>query len=249
MDKVSVIMPVHNAEAYIEEAIQSVLAQTYTNWELLVVDDCSTDRSVEVMMRYVELDSRIRMFTNPRSSGMPGAPRNRGLEEATGRFIAFLDSDDVWLPDKLEQQIPLFDYPDTAIVYSNYEKITEEGERNNRLIIAPTQATYGRMLMGNVIGNLTGIYDTSKVGKIYFRHIHHEDYVLWLYILKQGFVARNTGTVVALYRVRTQSVSSRKFTVLPWQWNIYINVEKTGYVKAAFYFVCYAFQALRKSLI
>lgn len=249
MDKVSVIMPVHNAGEYIEEAIQSVLVQTYSNWELLIVDDRSTDNSVEIIMKYVALDSRIRMFANSKSSGMPGAPRNKGVEEATGRFIAFLDSDDVWLPEKLEQQIPLFENPDTAIVFSNYEKMSDKGDRNSRFFIAPKVATYKRMLKGNVIGNLTGIYDTAKVGKIFFLNVHHEDYVLWLYILKKGFVARNTNTVVALYRVRTESVSSRKLSVLPWQWNIYINIEKTGYCRAVFYYICYAVQAFRKSLI
>lgn len=249
MEKVSVIMPVHNAEAYIEEAIRSVIVQTYVHWELLVVDDHSTDRSVEIAKRLAGEDDRIRLFTNPKSSGMPGAPRNKGVEEATGRFIAFLDSDDMWLPEKLEQQLPLFENPDTAIVFSNYEKISDKGERAGRFFIAPKRATYKRMLKGNVIGNLTGIYDTAKVGKIFFLNVHHEDYVLWLDILKKGYVARNTNTVAALYRVREQSVSSRKLSILPWQWHIYIEIEKTGYLRAMFYYACYAVQAFRKSLI
>ncbi len=249
MDKVSIIMPMHNAECFVDEAIRSVLAQSYANWELFVIDDCSTDRSTALVQKYVQKDSRVHLLTTKRSSGMPCTPRNEGIRQATGRFIAFLDSDDAWLPKKLEEQLPLFEHPDTAIVYGNYEKMAENGERKGRIFTAPKQTTYTALLRGNVIGNLTGIYDTAKVGKKYFRELHHEDYVLWLSILKQGYVARNTNTVVGLYRVRSQSVSSRKLTVLPWQWNIYVNIEKTGYPKALFYYVCYAYKAFRKRLI
>lgn len=249
MDKVSVIMPVHNAEPFVAFAIRSVLAQTYPEWELFVVDDCSTDNSVAVIREFVRQDSRIHLLTTKKSSGMPGTPRNEGIKEATGRFIAFLDSDDAWLPNKLEEQLRLFDDPQTAIVYGNYEKVAEDGKRSGRLFVAPRMSTYKSLLRGNVIGNLTGVYDTAKVGKRFFRPVHHEDYVLWLSILKEGYVARCTNTVVGLYRVRSQSVSSRKFAILPWQWNIYVNIENTGYPRALFYYMCYAYKAFRKRLI
>lgn len=249
MDKVSVVMPVHNAGPYVGMAIQSVLNQTYSNWELLVVDDCSTDNSVAVIREYAQKDARISLLTTTHPSGTPSVPRNEGIKQATGRFIAFLDSDDAWFPKKLEEQVPLFKEASTAIVYGNYEKISENGERSGRVFMAPEKATYASLLRGNVIGNLTGMYDTAKVGKRYFQLVHHEDYVLWLSILKQGYTARNTNTVVGLYRVRQQSVSSRKLTVLPWQWNIYVNIEKTGYPRALFYYICYAYKAFRKRLI
>lgn len=250
MDKVSVIMPVHNAEPFIAQAIESVLAQTYPHWELFVVDDCSTDRSVDVVRTFVQRDKRIRLLSTRHSSGMPGTPRNEGIRQATGRFIAFLDSDDAWMPEKLEQQVRLFDEDSkTAIVFGNYEKMTEAGKRSGRIFTAPKAVDYKKLLRGNVIGNLTGIFDTAKVGKRFFRPVHHEDYVLWLSILKEGYVARNTNTVVGLYRVREQSVSSRKLTVLPWQWHIYVNIEKTGYVRAVFYYMCYAVKAFRKRMI
>ncbi|RHJ54933.1 glycosyltransferase family 2 protein [Bacteroides sp. AM10-21B] len=243
---VSVIMPVYNAEKYVAFAINSVLAQSYSNWELLVVDDCSTDLSVTLVSDYVKKDNRIRLFHTDKASGSPCEPRNVGIRNAQGRYIAFLDSDDVWLPNKLSEQLRWFDDGRTAIVYSNYEKISEEGVRAGRIVTAPQQVSYKELLKGNVIGNLTGMYDVEKVGKVYCRKIHHEDYVLWLSILKKGYIAKNTNAVHALYRVRKQSVSANKLAVVSWQWNIYRNVEKIGCFSTCYYFVHYAWRALLK---
>lgn len=122
-EMVSVIMPVYNTEKYVEEAICSVLSQSYQDWELLVVDDCSTDSSVSIIKRYMEQDRRIHFFQTDSSSGSPVKPRNIGVEAAKGRYIAFLDSDDIWLPDKLQNQIPLFGEGAVAVVFSNYPQI------------------------------------------------------------------------------------------------------------------------------
>lgn len=246
-NRVSVITPSYNSSAFIEQTIESVLSQTYTNWEMLIIDDCSTDNSAAIIKRYCERDVRIKYLKTECPSGSPCEPRNIAIREARGRYIAFLDSDDVWLPNKLEEQLKLFDDASIAIVYSNYEKISEEGERGQRIITAPSQVSYKELLKGNVIGNLTGIYDTGKVGKVYCQKIHHEDYILWLSILKKGFVARNTNVVHALYRVRKQSVSANKLSVISWQWNIYRNVEKIGCLRACYYFIHYAWRALLKS--
>ncbi|MFW5583942.1 MAG: glycosyltransferase family 2 protein [Bacteroidales bacterium] len=246
---VSVVMPVHNAEKYIDVAIQSVIAQTYTNWELIVVNDGSTDGSEKIIRQYASADARILLINMESPSGTPTKPRNEGMKRAHGRYIAFLDSDDAWFPNKLTEQIPLFRDEQTAIVYTNYEKMSESGLRHNRIVVAPQTADYERLLTGNVIGNLTGIYDTAKTGKRLCRNVHHEDYVLWLSILKEGFIARNTNTIGGLYRVRDNSVSSSKWKLLPWQWHIYIEIEKTGYLRAMYYYACYALQAIRKRLI
>lgn len=249
-EKVSVIMPVHNAEKYLSESISSVLQQTYPYWELLIVDDCSTDNSLAIINRYAVLDARIRCLKTDAPSGSPCLPRNLGIKAAQGRFIAFLDSDDCWLPNKLEQQLCLFGETGTiGLVFSDYEKMSEEGERNNRVIKAPMKVSYKQLLRGNVIGCLTAVYDTAKVGKMFFMQHTHEDYILWLSILKKGFVAVNTGTVEALYRVRRNSVSSNKLKVLSWQWDIYRNIEKTGLLKAMYYFAHYAYKAYRKARI
>ena len=243
---VSIITPCYNASAFIEQTIESVLAQTYTNWEMLIVDDCSKDNSAEIIKNYAEKDGRIKYLKTETSSGSPTKPRNIAIENALGRYIAFLDSDDVWLPTKLEEQIPLLKDKRTAIAYSNYEKISEEGHRNNRIIVAPNEVDYDDLLKGNVIGNLTGIYDTEKVGKIFCQYIHHEDYIVWLTILKKGYIARNTNKLGALYRVRNNSVSSNKLQVIEWQWNIYRNVEKLSLFSSLYNFVHYSIRAFCK---
>lgn len=247
-ETVSVIMPVYNAEKYVAFAIDSVLAQKYSDWELLVINDCSTDSSIAIINKYAEKDQRIRLFHTENASGSPTTPRNIGVKMAKGRYIAFLDSDDVWLPNKLEEQVPLFENPDIVIVFSNYEKMTETGLRSNRIICAPRVTDYKRLLKGNVIGNVTGVYDTRKVGKFFFQSVHHEDYVLWLSILKRGYIACNTNTVTALYRLRRQSVSSNKLKTLGWQWHIYIKVEHINPFKAVYLFICYACKAFQKLL-
>lgn len=244
---VSIITPSYNSSVFISQTIESVLAQTYPDWEMLIIDDGSTDASPDIIKEYARKDSRIRFLQTEQPSGSPAVPRNIGIMNARGRYIAFLDSDDLWLPDKLAEQLKLFDGDETAIVYSNYEKISEAGERAERIITAPSQVSYRELLKGNVIGNLTGIYDTEKVGKVYCRNMHHEDYILWLSILQKGYVARNTNAVHALYRVRKQSVSANKLSVISWQWNIYRSIEKIGYLRACYYFIHYAYRALLKS--
>jgi glycosyltransferase involved in cell wall biosynthesis len=245
---ISVIMPCYNSEKYLIESINSVINQTFCNWELLIIDDSSIDNSVKIIQEYCNKDSRIKYFKTERLSGSPTIPRNIGIENAVGKYIAFLDSDDIWLPAKLEKQIALFKNEKTAIVFSNYEKMGENGKRKRRYIYAPSLVTYNILLKGNVIGCSTVIYDISKTGKMYFSTISHEDYILWLSILKKGFVAQNTDMINSLYRVRKNSVSSNKLSVLLWQWNIYINVEKTGYIKAIYYFINYAFRAFLKTI-
>lgn len=246
---ISIITPCYNAELYISQAIQSVLAQTYSDWELIIVDDGSKDKTASIIRQFAEQDNRIKYFKTERPSGSPTLPRNIGVEHAQGRYIAFLDSDDAWMPNKLEKQLKLFEDEQTAIVFSDYEKMSEDGKRNNRIVKAPREVDYKHLLRSNVIGCLTAIYDTEKVGKMFFPHHAHEDYILWLSILKKGYMARNTGTVEALYRVRLSSVSSNKIRVLSWQWDIYRNVEKVGLLKSVYYFIHYAYKAYRKSRI
>lgn len=246
----SVIMPCYNSGTFIRQAIESVRQQTYRDWELLVVDDGSTDDSADIIKGMERIDGRIKYFQNDTPSGSPIFPRNIGVKHAHGRYIAFLDSDDIWLPNKLERQLKMFEqYEDMAICFSNYEKMTEQGERNNRLIKAPSMATYKQLLLGNVVGCLTAVYDTEKVGKVFFKNHSHEDYILWLDILKQGYVAKNTNTVEALYRVRGNSVSSNKLKTLSWQWDIYRNVEKIGLFRSCYYFLNYAYRGIKKALI
>lgn len=239
----------YNSGRFIREAINSVLAQTYTDWELLVIDDGSTDNSVDIVREYADKDQRIRLLFNDRHIGIPSAPRNEGVRNAKGRFIAFLDSDDIWHPQKLENQLPLFKKNDVVIVYSNYEKINEQGVKTKRIVTMPQLATYKTLLYDCVIGNLTGIYDISKVGKVAFKDVHQEDYVMWLNILKKGGIALNTNTVEGEYRVVSNSLSSNKIKTLGWHWAVYRKLEHLSFFKSCYYFVHYAFNALAKALI
>ena len=248
LPQVSIIMPCYNAGLFINQAIDSVLSQTFQNWELLVIDDCSSDGSDKLIKTYCESDDRIKYFKTKKNSGSPMLPRNIGVENAKGQYLAFLDSDDIWLSTKLESQMRLMQQKDAAFVFSDYERISENGERTGRIVNAPESVSYRQLLKGNVIGCLTAMYNTEKVGKILFESIGHEDYVVWLSILKHGFRAYNTMSVEALYRERKNSVSSNKIDAAKWQWNIYIEKEKTGYFKAMYYFVNYAIKAFNKRL-
>ena len=235
---VSIITPTFNSEHFIEESITSVLSQTYSNWELIIVDDKSTDATVSIINSFTLKDSRIILIELQNNSGSATVPRNKAIERAKGRFIAFLDSDDLWLPTKLEEQISLFSDKNTAIVFSNYEKMTETGLLNNRVIKCPKVVNYNQLFYGNVIACLTTVYDKEKVGKVYFEKVGHEDFVLWLKILKKGYIARNTNTVLAIYRVRKNSISSNKYLTIKWIWNIYKNIEHMSYFKSIYYFTC-----------
>ena len=247
-DLVSIIVPCYNAEKHIGQAIESVLTQTYQHWELLVVDDCSTDRSAEIIQSYCDKDERIIYAKTDTQTGSPVIPRNIATEKANGRFIAFLDSDDVWFPTKLERQTPLFSDEKTAIVFSNHEKINEAGERKNRIVKAPQTIDYKRLLKENAIRNSAGVYDTEKVGKVFLKNIDYEDFILWLEILKKGFIAQNTNTLELLYRIRKHSISDNKFRAAKWMWNIYRNVENLCLARALYYFSHYCVRAGLKHL-
>lgn len=244
---VSVVMPTHNDAKYLKRAIESVLSQSFRDWELLVVDDGSTDETPSLLEHYSNEDPRIKTFRIDPASGSPTKPRNIATEQATGRYIAFLDSDDLWLPTKLESQIAVFEKnKDAAIVFSYYNTISQDGSMISSPISSPAVVNYHSLLKGNVIGCLTAIYDTEKLGKRYFPYCGHEDYVVWLSILKEGWKAYNTNTAEAMYQEKGTSVSSNKFKTMQWQWNIYRNVEGIGVFKSAYYFIHYACKALNK---
>lgn len=232
---VSIITPCYNSELYISIAIESVIAQTYSDWEMIIVDDCSTDKSALIINKYCQKDYRIKYKKTDSPSGSPTKPRNIGIAEAKGRYIAFLDSDDIWTPDKLMKQLPLLEDPKVAIVYSYYEKIDEAGNEAHRLVKSSSMHSYKSLLYGNEIGCLTAIYDTGKVGKCYFQYIGHEDYALWLSILRKGYIAKGVQAPLGRYRVRKSSVSSNKLKVILWIWYIYRKSEKKTYFESLVY--------------
>lgn len=247
-DLVSVIMPVHNDENFLYDSIQSVLSQRYENWELLIIDDCSTDNSPDIIKNFSNRDERIKTFRTKTPSGSPTLPRNIGTFQARGRYISFLDSDDKWNCTKLLNQIACQNSSDAVIVYSNYRKMDENGKLHNDVIVAPPRVGYKELLCGNVIGCLTALYDTMRIGKQYFPKCGHEDYVLWLSLLRNGGFAVNTNSEEAIYRVRKSSVSSDKMRAMRWQWNIYMKEEQLGLFKSAYYFINYAVKAVNKQM-
>lgn len=217
---VSIIMPCHNRERYIAASIQSVLAQTYQNWELLVIDDASADASVDIVQAICQQDNRVKLLINDHPQGRPYAPRNYGISHAQGDYIAFLDSDDLWEASHLEHLLKVFeDNDDVVVACSWYNRIRENGSVKG-LVKTPETFCYHHLFYDNFIGNLTGMYDVRKRGKVYQRACGHEDYMMWLDVLKEGGIAKSSQTIEACYRETSQSVSSYKMKALSWRWHI-----------------------------
>lgn len=246
MPLVSIIMPCHNGEKYLSESINSVISQNYEDWELLVIDDLSEDNSVQIIKDFEKKDIRIKYLKNNDHTGKPYSPRNFGIAHAGGRYIAFLDCDDKWLPSKLQNQMRLFEKDDCVIVYSFYQKMDEYGNVHNSIITSPSSVTYRQLLNGNCIGNLTGMYDTAKVGKIFQKDFGHEDYLMWLDILKSGYTAYSTNSIEAVYREQKSSTSGNKLQAFKWTWNIYRKGLKLSLFSSVCHFIAYAVKGVLK---
>lgn len=236
---VSVIMPSHNSAHFIEETIRSVIAQTYANWELIVVDDCSTDNTLEITRALAARDSRIQSIVLAENGGSAVA-RNTAIEAATGRYIAFLDSDDIWAPQKLERQIAFMQETGSPFTYASYERMTEAGEKIS-FVHVPAKVRYSGLLKKNVIACLTAVYDTKQLGKVLMPLIRKgQDYGLWLMLLKRIDHARGLDEVLGRYRIREQSISSNKLESSTWVWRIYREVMQLSLPVALYYFSFYA---------
>lgn len=236
---VSIVMPSYNSEYFISASINSVREQGVRDWELLVSDDGSRDDTAERVGQLRQLDGRIRFLRSGKNRG-PAHARNAAIEAATGRYIAFLDSDDLWKPNKLERQIAFMQEHDVAFSFSSYDRIDEEGNFiNTHHVEKPV--TYPQLLKSCVIGCLTAVYDTEKLGKMYMPDIRkRQDFGLWLRILKQVDAAYPVPESLAQYRVRSGSVSANKLTAAKYTWSIYRDVEKLGLLRSSYYFAHYA---------
>jgi glycosyltransferase involved in cell wall biosynthesis len=243
---VSIITPSYNTFQFIGETIESVLAQDYQAWEMIIVDDNSTDKSNELIRGYVKKDDRIKFIQNKENLGA-AVSRNLGIEKAAGRFIAFLDSDDLWLPKKLTQQLDFMLRHNYSFTYTAYGKINEAGKDIGHIDI-PTKSSYHSLLKTCPIGCLTAIYDTQVIGKVYLPLIEkRQDYGLWLRILKKIDFAYGVETTLAKYRVRSNSISSNKFLAAKYQWRIYRDLEKLSLLDSIFYMTTYTFNGVLKS--
>lgn len=236
LEKVSVIMPAYNCEKYIAKTIASVVAQTYTDWELLVCDDCSTDSTKAIVEAAALADARIKCLTTPTNLGASEA-RNYGIERATGRYIAFLDSDDLWYPDKLEKQIAFMNEKKCVLSCTAYEHVNENGEKTGRVVVPPKKAGYNYCLfVGNCIGNSTAVYDTLRHGKVYVPTIRkRNDFALWLRILKKGEIVCGMPEILTSYSNRSDSLSSKhKFGLIRYHWQLYRDIEQLSIIKSCF---------------
>lgn len=238
-DLVSIITPTYNCARFIEETIRSVQAQTYTNWEMLITDDCSTDDTVAIIKRYMDADPRIKLFRLNKNSG-GGVARNNSIQMAAGRYIAFCDSDDRWYPEKLAKQLAFMEAKKCAFSYTSYMTCSEAGEIKG-IVIAPNRVTFSSTKRDNKIGCLTAIYDTQRVGKIYLPLIRkRQDYGLMLRILQKTNEGFGMKEPLALYRLREGSVSSNKLGLI--KYNIGVYVETLGWSKLrAFLFFLFVF--------
>lgn len=230
---VSIIMPAYNSEAFIKESIQSVLNQTYKNWELIIVDDCSNDNTVNVVKSFK--DERIRILILDQNSGAAAA-RNKGIEAAAGEFLAFLDSDDLWTKEKLEKQLTFMKDNNYHFTCTQYAEI-DKNNTVNSIIKVNNRLDYDGVLK-YCPGNSTVIYNAKALGKFYAPLIRRRnDFALWLQVIKEAKHLYGLHEPYSIYRVRKQSLSSDKKKLIKYQWKVFREIEKLTVSKSVYLLV------------
>lgn len=248
--KVSVIIPSYNSSAFIGETIKSVQAQTLEDWEMIIVDDCSTDDTCEVVERFRAEDSRIKLFRQPENAGA-GAARTRGMREATGRYIAYIDSDDLWMPEKLEKQRNFMSENNYAFTCTSVDVIDESGQSLNKVIHVLPKMDYVGFLTHNVLHTLEIMIDTEQVDRelLVMPDIRRrQDAATWLQILKAGHICYGLDEVLGRIRRTKNSLSSNKAQAAKGVWSLYRDIEKLPLPFASYCFVRYAALAVWKRL-
>lgn len=242
---ISIIMAAYNAEKTIEQAINSVLSQTYTNFELLVVNDCSTDRTAELVKSIAAKDSRVRLISNVKNNGV-SYTRKHGLEEAKGSWIAILDSDDAWAPEKLEKQIDLQRRTNADLLFTGSAFMDSEGQSIDWHLHAPAEVTYRQLLKQNVLSNSSALVRKELYAKHYaIGDGMHEDFAIWLSILKKGTKAYGVDEPLLIYRIAKSSKSGNKVKAARMNWNTYRYVG-LNLMEAIYYECWYIFNGIRK---
>lgn len=246
---VSIITPVYNAERFIKETIESVQNQTYKDWEMILVDDCSSDNSEKIIMNIKENDSRIKYIKLEKNSGA-AVSRNTALDNAKGRYIAFLDSDDTWKPSKLERQLEFMKTNGYGFTFTSYELMDESSKKLKKVIKVPSRINYNGLLKNTIIGCLTVVIDRQKIGDFRMPLIRKgQDTATWLKILKKYEFAYGLNECLSEYRLVEGSISSNKIGALKRTWNIYRNIEKLNFFKSSYVFSCYLVRAVMKRII
>jgi teichuronic acid biosynthesis glycosyltransferase TuaG len=244
-DLVSIITPAYKAAAHVGQTIESVLAQTCGQWEMLIADDCSPDDTRTVVAAWAARDARVRLIPMPKNGG-PAAARNGALAQAQGRWIAFLDSDDLWLPQKLERSIAHAQANGAALVFTGFRRISFDGARTGDYIGVPRTLTYRQLLGNTAIATSTVLLDRAQCGDVRMKPVFYDDFACWLEILKRGFVAHGLDEDLMRYRVMPASVSRNKKRSAQEVWKAYRRVEHLGPLASAWHFTSYALHALRK---
>lgn len=240
---ISIITPVYNAENYIRDCINSVQSQSYQNWELILVDDCSTDTSIEIINEYLN-DNRIKLIKNSINLGAPYS-RNKGIESSKGDYVAFIDSDDIWDHNKLSIQLQGMLDKDIVMSYTSYSLINMKGGCI-KFVDVDNKVDYCRLLKENQIKTSTLMLKRDFIGKNKFPNIRHEDYAFFLDLLKNTSFAYKIGSNLTSYRVGNASLSSNKLKSALWTWKIYREYEKLSLFSSLKHFMYYAFNGVKK---
>ncbi len=245
---VSIITPSYNSKRFIKDTIDSILAQTYQNWEMIVVDDCSKDDSATYIKELIKDEERIKLITLEKNVGAAEA-RNKALAVANGRYIAFLDSDDLWLPEKLEKQLEFMQKNDYAFTFTSYVPMSENATEEYSVISVPLEIDYSGYCKNTIIGCLTVIIDKEKTGDFRMPNIKSShDMALWLLIMKRGFKAYGLNEVLAKYRLVSTSNTAKKYKAVADVWKVYREIEKLSLIKSSWYFMHYIFNAIKKRI-
>lgn len=242
---VSIITPAYRAAAHIGETIRSVQAQDYTDWEMLIVDDCSPDGTADVVARYAAADSRIGLIRRAKNGG-PAAARSAALAMARGRWVAFLDSDDLWLPNKLSAQLAFHRGSGAVLTFTSFRRINAEGDKTGRLIHIRPRLDYLALLKNTAIATSTVIVDRRISGPFEMKPTYYDDYACWLELLRPGRIALGLDRDLMRYRVLDRSVSRNKLKSASHVWRTYRDVEQLGLLRSLWSFVNYAGRGVLK---
>lgn len=246
-EQVSIIMPAYNCQDFIGKAIESVINQTYPNWELIIVDDCSSDQTVEIINDYAKQESRIILKRNKENRGAAYS-RNKGIKYAQGEYIAFLDSDDLWDQKKLEMQVDFMKKNKSLFSCTYYRKINEKGEETGQYIKDKSKIYY-KDLLKNCPGNSTVMYNAKILGKTFIPDIKkRNDYVMWLKVIKKAGHMETMNCVLGSHRVREGSLSKNKFDLVKYHWYVYRKIEKTNLFYAIYLIMYWSLKGVKKKL-
>lgn len=238
-DLVSIITPTYNCADYIERTIESVQKQTYENWEMIIVDDCSTDETKKIVERISEKDNRVKYYCLEKNSGAAVA-RTRAMQLASGDYMAFLDSDDIWMPNKLEMQLIFMKNNNYSFTATAYEQIDEDDNLLGKTINVPKKVDYNRLLLDCPVGNSTVMYSVKNMGKFEVPNIRkRNDDALWLTMLKKEKYIHGMPDVLMRYRIRKNSISSNKFKVIKYHWILYRDIEHLSVLRSVFHICCW----------